>query len=60
MFEEGEKRNCWDVEPTLTPCIDTFENSIEMNDKIFFCKNCLFYEHVNKITHDKFTFKVHQ
>ena len=59
MFEEDKERNCWDVEPSLTPCTGTFENSIKMEDKIVFCKNCLFYEHINKTTHNMFTFKVH-
>ena len=60
MFKEGEERNCWDVEPDLTLCSDMFEKSVKLKDKIIFCKNCLFYEHVNKTTHVRFGFKVHR
>ena len=60
MFDEGEKRDCWDVEPTLTPCTKIFKDSIKMQDKIVFCKNCLFYELVNKSIHTEFNFTLHQ
>jgi hypothetical protein len=49
-FKEGEERNCWDIDPTLTPCTDMLGESIKMEDKIIFCKNCLFYEHATKTT----------
>ena len=52
MFKNGERRNCWDVEPGLTQSTDTFANAIKMKNKMVFCKNCLFYEHVNEISYD--------
>ena len=58
MFEDGEERNCWDVKPILTHCNFIFTESIEMKNKIVFCRNCSFYKHVNKNPHDKFSFKV--
>ena len=45
MFEEGEGRNCWDVESALTSCTNRVEKLIKMKGKMFFCKNCLFYDH---------------
>ena len=48
MFNDEEKRNCWDIDPTLTPCTDTVLGPLRMEDKIVFCRNCLFYGHVNK------------
>ena len=49
IFNEEEERNCWDIEPALTPCTeDVYGKAIKMEDKIVFCRNCLFYEHVNK------------
>jgi len=50
MIKDGVEKNCWDIEPELTPCTDMFGDSIKMEDKIVFCQNCLFYEHVNKAT----------
>lgn len=46
--EEGEGEKCWEVEPSLTPCTNMFMENLEMKDKLVYCKNCLFYEHVNK------------
>jgi len=49
MFKEGEKRNCWEIEPALTPCINNVtEGSLEMQYKLSYCKNCLYYEHVKR------------
>ena len=48
MFEEGETRNCWEVEPELTPCLHMAGGSVEKEEKIVFCKNCLYYQHINK------------
>lgn len=50
IFKEQEERNCWEIDPALTPCTDIFEESMQTKDKIVFCKHCLFYEHVNKTT----------
>lgn len=51
IFNEGEERNCWDIDPTLTPCTDSLgEGSIKVEEKIFFCKNCLFYEYANDMS----------
>ena len=47
MFNAGEERNCWEIEPALTPCAELFSDSINMADKIIFCKNCLYFEHIN-------------
>ena len=52
MFNAGEKRNCWDVEPGLNRCTDTFANAIKMKNKMVFCKNCLFYEHLHEISYE--------
>ena len=40
-FEGVEK--CWEVESSLTPFVPA-----EEKDKIVFCKNCLYYQHMNK------------
>ena len=48
MFSEEEKRNCWEVKSALTSGVEFSENSIGKEDKILFCKNCLYYEHVQK------------
>jgi len=49
MFGEEEDRYCWEVEPALTPCINHItEGLLEMKNKLDFCENCLYYEHMNK------------
>lgn len=48
MFAVEEEVNCWDLEATLTSCRDMFGESGEVKDKILFCKNCLYYTHVNQ------------
>ena len=49
MFEEGENRFCWEIDPSLTPCIKhAVEGLLEMKNKLNYCKNCLYYEHTNK------------
>lgn len=58
MFKEGEERNCWEVEPTLTSCGKLFKENIKMSSKIVYCRNCSFYKHVNKNPEDRFSFKV--
>ena len=48
MFIEGEERNCWDVPDTYCLLVEE-GTSLEIDgDKKFFCKNCLYYEHVRK------------
>jgi hypothetical protein len=48
MFREEEQRNCWEVKSTLTSCFEFGENLNVKEEKILFCKNCLYYEHVQK------------
>ena len=48
MLNDSEERNCWDIEPSLTPCTDKFMGYLKIEDKKVFCKNCLYYEHINK------------
>ena len=50
MSKENDERNCWEVEPAETPCTNMLENLVKMEEKMVFCKNCLFYEHMNKTT----------
>lgn len=40
---EGEKI-CWETENDLTPFVPAGDEN-----KIVYCKNCLYYQHVNKI-----------
>ena len=47
MFLENEERNCWDVPGTFCMVVDDGENLDMAGDEKFFCKNCLYYEHVN-------------
>lgn len=46
MFQEEEKRNCWEVNNTLTSGLEFSENLIGKDEKLLFCKNCLYYEHM--------------
>jgi hypothetical protein len=48
MFNGDGESNCWELEPALTPCIANNSKPVDLEDKIVFCKNCLYYEHVNK------------
>jgi hypothetical protein len=48
MFQEEEKRNCWEVKNTMTPGMEFSENLTGKDDKLIFCKNCLYYEHRQK------------
>jgi hypothetical protein len=49
MSNEEEKRNCWEIEPALSLCLNhATKGSLEIKDKLLFCKNCLYYEHINK------------
>ena len=41
------KRNCWEVDASLTPFVETGKE-----DKIVFCENCLYYQHVHKYYQD--------
>ena len=59
MFKEGEERNCWEVEATLTNCTDLSEKPINWKDKIVFCKNCLFYQLAYESTQVESNFKFH-
>jgi len=38
------KKNCWEVEVSLTPHVPA-----EEEEKVIFCKNCLYYQHMQKI-----------
>jgi hypothetical protein len=46
MFGKEEKRNCWEVENALTCCLGVGEDSIKESDRIYFCRNCLYYQHI--------------
>ena len=46
MRNTNEERNCWDIDPSLTPCTDTYEEPLTREDKKVFCKYCLYYEYV--------------
>ena len=50
MFNEDKERNCWDIVPTLTSCTNRLPEAVTMADKLFHCKDCLYYEHVHKIS----------
>lgn len=46
MFDTAEKRNCWEVDGVLNPCID--ELRVLLGDKtIKYCKNCIYYINMN-------------
>jgi hypothetical protein len=47
IFNGKEDENCWELEPSSTPCIDSISKLISVEEKLVFCKNCLYYEHVN-------------
>ncbi|MBU0480326.1 MAG: hypothetical protein KKG47_04420 [Proteobacteria bacterium] len=47
MFTEEEK-SCWEVDPVLTPCIAKSAEPINMENKIVFCKNCLYFLYLHK------------
>ena len=46
MFIEGETRNCWDVSDTSCLIVEGDKDLDIEGDKKFFCKNCLYFEHV--------------
>jgi hypothetical protein len=48
IFNGNAEDNCWELEPELTPCIDMSSGPIKLEEKIVFCKNCLYYEHRHK------------
>ncbi len=54
MFDQNEKRGCWLVEDALAYCIGIDKDSIRNRDTIFFCRNCLYYEHMQKNRPDLF------
>ena len=47
MFQDKEKRDCSDVSDTFCLIVDDGENLEMEGDEKFFCKNCLYYKHVN-------------
>ena len=49
MFNENVEKNCWELEPALTPCIASNSKPLKIEDKLVFCKNCLYYEYANKV-----------
>ena len=59
MLEKSKGGNCWDFEPSLTPCTNIFNSAINMKDKKVYCKKCLFYGYANKSENGKMVFKVH-
>ena len=46
MFVDGEKRNCWDVPDTFCLVVEDGKSVDIDGDEKFFCKNCLYYEHI--------------
>lgn len=50
MFAEDEKRNCWEVKSALTSGYEFCEKSNIREDKVLFCRKCLYYEHIQKTT----------
>jgi hypothetical protein len=48
MFEEEGQGRCWKVEGAPNYCLGFKENEISRDDSILFCKNCLYYEHMQK------------
>jgi len=51
MFDEEEKRNCWEIEPRLTKCAKIFlAGSVSLKNKMVFCKNCLYFQLANENT----------
>ena len=49
MFKEGEQRNCWEVDPALTSCVNRMAGNIEPEKKIIYCKHCFYYKYIHKI-----------
>jgi len=44
--KSGQK--CWEIDPSLTPCIEPFRsNTIELSKKIYFCTTCFYYKYMN-------------
>ena len=48
MFNEDEERNCWEIDPTSTSCTNILPQSVKMENKIFHCHNCRYYQHVHR------------
>lgn len=44
MYNEDEKRNCWEIEPTSTSCTNKLPKSVTMENKIFHCHTCHYYK----------------
>ena len=49
MFEKEEQKNCWEIAPVLTPCINREVGDIDPDKKFVFCRKCFYYKHVHKI-----------
>ena len=47
MFKEGEQRNCWEVDPALTSCVNRMVDEIKLERKIIFCRSCFYYKHMH-------------
>jgi hypothetical protein len=48
MFVEEAQGECWMVEGALTYCLGLEANEVGKEEGILFCKNCLYYEHMQK------------
>ena len=49
MFKEGEQRNCWEVDPALTSCVNRIAGGIAPEKKIIYCKTCFYYKHMHSL-----------
>jgi len=48
MFGKEKNKKCWEAENALTCCLGIDENSISESDRIYFCRNCLYYQHMHE------------
>ena len=48
ILKEVGGNKCWEVEPARTICISKSTSPATVKDKLVFCRNCLYYEHMNK------------
>ena len=49
MFKKGEQRNCWEVDPALTSCVNRMAGVISPEKKVIYCKTCFYYRHIHSL-----------